>query len=204
MHSTKTQFECIFVELRQKGIKSIVVGSLYRPPNSNTKKFIDQYKNMLHKVDLEKKELILGMDHNLDLLKSNSHRNTQDFLDINIDNNLFPCVTHPMRITKSSATLIDNIFISQRLHKSFDSCIILHDISDHMPSIVNIHNTKHDIDEPLEFECRSLSKDRLHEINNLLLMTDWTNLHKDDVNIAFSEFQNRVENCIDKIAPLKK
>ena len=31
-------FECIFVELRQKGIKSIVVGSLYRPPNSNPKK----------------------------------------------------------------------------------------------------------------------------------------------------------------------
>ena len=96
------------------------------------------------------------------------------------------CNTPNARITKSSATLIDNIFISQRLHKSFNSCIILHGISDHMPSIVNIHNTKHDIDEPLEFECRSLSKDRLHEINNLLLMTGWTNLHKDDVNIAFS------------------
>ena len=73
-----------------------------------------------------------------------------------------------------------------------------------MPSIVNIHNTKHDIDEPLEFECRSLSKDRLHEINNLLLTTDWTTLHKDNVNIAFSEFQNRVENCIDIIAPIKR
>ena len=159
---------------------------------------------MLHKAYLEKKELILGMDHNLDLLKSNTHKNTQDFLDINIDNNLFPSITHLTRITKSSGTLIDNIFTSQSLHKSFDSCIVLHDISDHMPSIVNIHNTKHDIDEPLEFECRSLSKNRLHKINNLLLTTNWTNLHKDDINKAFNDFQKWMGSCIDTIAPIKR
>ena len=73
-----------------------------------------------------------------------------------------------------------------------------------MPSIVNIHNTKHDIDEPLEFECRSLSKNRLQEINNLLLTTDWTTLHKDNVNKAFNDFQKWVESCIDAIAPIKR
>ena len=73
-----------------------------------------------------------------------------------------------------------------------------------MPSIVNIHNTKHDTSEPLEFECRSLLKTRLQEINNLLLTTDWSTLHKDDVNIAFIDFQTCVDYCIDTIAPIKR
>ena len=46
-------FECIFVEIRPKGIKPIILGSLYRSPNSKSKEFIEQYKSMLHKVHLE-------------------------------------------------------------------------------------------------------------------------------------------------------
>ena len=33
----------------------------------------------------EKKELIIGMDHNLDLLKSSEHKLTQQFLDTLLD-----------------------------------------------------------------------------------------------------------------------
>ena len=98
---------------------------------------------MLQELYKEKnKEIILGMDHNLNLLKTNTHKDTQDFLDINFNNNIFPCITHPTRITKSTATLIDSVFISQQLHKSFDSFIVIHDKSDHMPSIVNLHDQK--------------------------------------------------------------
>ena len=35
------------------------------------------------------------MDHNLDLLKAMVHKDTQDFLDINLNENLLPCITHP-------------------------------------------------------------------------------------------------------------
>ena len=99
-------------------------------------------------IDLIKKEniteTILGMDHNLDLLKASSHKITQEFIDLNFNNNLLPCITRPTRITKTSATLIDNIFVSQTLHKSFDSCILINDLSDHMPSLLNIHDQKCD------------------------------------------------------------
>ena len=49
------------------------------------------------------KEIILGMDHNLDLLKSSSYSETQEFIDTNFDNNILPCITRPTRITKSTA-----------------------------------------------------------------------------------------------------
>ena len=64
------------------------------------------------------------MYHNLDLLKSNSHKDTQKFIDINFDANILPCITRLTRIIKSTATLIDNVFVSQYLHKAFDSAIL--------------------------------------------------------------------------------
>ena len=123
------------------------------------------------------KEIIVGMDHNLDLLKTNSHSEIQHFININFNNNFFPCITRPTRITKSTATLINNIFISQKLHKTFDSCVIINEISDHMHSMINIHEQGYSNNEALEFKCRSLDKNKIKEINNKLLTTDWSTLN---------------------------
>ena len=144
------------------------------------------------------------MDHNLDLLKSSPNEDTQEFLDLNFDQNIIPCITSPTCITKSTATLIDNIFISQHLHNSFDSCVLINDISDHMPSIVNIHDQKYDNTKPLQFECRSLNdKRKITELNNLLAVIDWSTLHPSNVDLAFNQFQMKIKESMDKIAPIK-
>ena len=138
--------------------KPIIIGSIYRPPNTNAKEFNTQYNEILKTLSKEKnKEIIIGMDHNLDLLKSNNHIETQKFMDINFEANILPCITRPTRITKSTATLIDNVFVSQNLHKAFDSAILLNDMSDHLPSLVIIHNQSMDITDHWEFNCRSLN-----------------------------------------------
>ena len=186
-----------------KGKHSIVVGSLYRTPSTNPKKFNHAYNRLVNKITKEKKEIILGMDHNLNLLKSSTHTETQSFIDINFDHYLFPCITRPTRITKTSATLIDNIFISQKLHNSFDSCIVVHDLSDHLPSIINLHDQLSKASGHIEFKCRSLNKNKLESINRELLSTDWTNLNNSNVNTALDEFQSKIEECLDSIAPLK-
>ena len=64
---------------------------------------------------------------------------TQKFIEFNLDSNLLPCVTRPTRITKSTATLIDNVFISKYLQGKQDSKTIITDISDHLPSLVTIN-----------------------------------------------------------------
>ena len=138
-----------------------IIGSIYRPPNTSSKEFNNQYKELMKTLTKEKnKEIIIGMDRNLDLLKSNSHTETQKFIDTNFDTNLLPCIT---RITKSTATLIDNVFISQNLHKNFESSILVNDISDHLPSIVTIHNQLADNTEPWEFNCRSLNETKMEK-----------------------------------------
>ena len=144
-----------------KSLPSILVCSLYRPPNTKSLEFLKQYKLMLETIrKTHKGEIIIGMDHNMDFLKASIHKDNQEFLDLNFEHKILPCITRPTCITKTKATLIDNVFISQYLHNSFDSCVLISDISDHMPSIVNIHDQKHDNIKPLEFTCRSINDEK--------------------------------------------
>ena len=144
------------------------------------------------------------MDHNLDLLKINSHIETQKFLDINFDADMYPCITRSTRITKTLATLIDNVFINKELHNSFDACILVHELSDHLPCIVNMHDIKNDNNEQLVFESHTLSDENILKINQLFMTTDWSQLHGTDVNKTFQEFQNKLDYCLNKIAPIKR
>ena len=82
------------------------------------------------------------MDQNLDLLKSHIHMQTQTFLENILNVNLILTITRPTRITKSSATLIDYIYISNQLNYKFDPCILLSNISYHMPTLTIIWQNK--------------------------------------------------------------
>ena len=81
--------------------KSIVVGSIYRVPNSSECLFNKKYKELLQSVlSKTNKELIIGIDQNLDLLKTHIHHQTQQFLKNNLDHNLLPVITSPKGITR--------------------------------------------------------------------------------------------------------
>ena len=105
------------------------------------------------------REIILCMDHNLEILKCHLHEPTKQFHDRLFELGLFPTITRPTRITQTTATLIDNIFVSGKLHQVFDSCILLHDISDHLPSLTLLKQTKMLNKEPLEFISRNLNEE---------------------------------------------
>ena len=81
-------------------------------------------------------------DHNVDLLKGNQHPPTQKFIENITDLNLYPTITRPSRITHHSATLIDNIYVSDQLHRSFDSMLLINDMSDHLPTVTLLKQTK--------------------------------------------------------------
>ena len=57
--------ESLFIEITSNN-KTIVIGELYRIPNSDATLFNERYNNLLQSV---KSELIIGADHNLDFLK---------------------------------------------------------------------------------------------------------------------------------------
>ena len=88
---------------------------MYRPPNTNVNEFLDTFQKLCKGIRDLQKDCIIGLDHNLDLIKQSIHQKTQEFIENILDNNLLPTITKPTRISKSSATLIDNVKTGNRL-----------------------------------------------------------------------------------------
>ena len=67
-----------------KGDKDkILITSCYRAPNTDQLEFLNSYTKLLESMKKEWCSMTIGLDHNLDLLKCNSHQKTQKFIEIN-------------------------------------------------------------------------------------------------------------------------
>ena len=116
------------------------------------------------------------MDHNLDLLKSHLNSTTNDFLEINLDRELLPCISKPTRITNKSASLIDNILISRGLQRNFDSFIITEDISDHFACLSVIKDQNKSIKGPRFIKTRKVDDSKINDITKKLQEFDWMDI----------------------------
>ena len=70
--------ESIFVETTHKGHK-MLVGEIYRVPNTDPVVAIERYDNILDKIQ-NVHNVIIGMDQNLDLLKVSPAVHTQAYI----------------------------------------------------------------------------------------------------------------------------
>ena len=200
------QVESTFIEITTKGGLPVIIGSMYKPPNTDTAEFLQPLREIIGKsrIHTKKPEIIIGMDHNLDLLKSNLHKSTHAFLELMLQNELYPSITRPSRITNTMATLIDNIFISEKFHRSFDSAVLISDISDHLPLLCLVKQTKILDKSPLEFQSRALTDDKLCAIKNKLYRVDWIrHLNLPGCNNNFNIYSNILKEVMDEVAPLK-
>ena len=142
------------------------------------------------------------MDHNLDFLKAGKHTTTQSFVDLNLDIGLFPTVTRPMRITHTSATLIDNIMINKSLYDKHCIAILLSDLSNHLPCLLTVSNTKKSKQEPMYRTICDTSDKAMKSLNHDLKGINW-NTALDNVDDLFNDFHNKVQQQIDKHCPEK-
>ena len=181
--------------------KPIIFLSLYRAPNSDAKQFNSSYRNILTSLKDEKhKHVIFGLDHNLDLTKSTKHQATRDFLEITLDYEMFPVITKPTRITKSTAMLIDNILVSKELFKQYTSGILIDDISDHLLCLFVAKKSKLSCKEPIVITSRKLTPKIIGRIESALKHTTLVD-ESQDLNLQFNMFHSKLCNIIDKEAP---
>ena len=105
------EMETIFIEL-DKSIfstkRNIILGLIYRMPDSSVKVFNERMESNLNVITREKKICYFMGDLNICFLKNESHKLTSDFIDIIYSYNVFPLISKPTRVTKTSATLIDH------------------------------------------------------------------------------------------------
>ena len=183
------------------GKTNIHVCALYRPPNSDESQFLELIETLTKN---RKINTIIGLDHNLDLLKAHKHKTTQTFIDKILNHDHLPVITKPTRITKSTATLIDNIVISQKLQSNYHCGILIDDISDHLPCFIRIENVKPGLKTPEVRKYRKLNDDAISEINVSLKECDWSELTNRDCSSSFDYFHQKLTDIIDSHAPEKE
>ena len=160
---------------------------------------------ILKKIKLLKCSLIIGTDHNLDLLKNDRHSETQNFLENILCNEMIPCITRPTRITKSSETLRDNIITSRNIFDSLTCGIMISDISDHFPCLLMWPNALSNKKKYIEFESHKLDDKHLPNIKSDL-SKDWSKLLStdNDVNQNFQLFHNEITTVLNTYTETKK
>ena len=143
----------------------------------------------MEKIDKEKKIGYLLGDFNLDLLKSDIHNTTLDFLNLLFSHSFWPLITRPTRVTSSSATLIDNIFTNNiALKMSSINGIIINDITDHFP-IFHICKDVVTVEEEKVIFNRNFTHKAQLSFNSVLQDMDWNCvLNESDTNKAYSMF----------------
>ena len=102
--------ETKFIEIVNNNGKNIIVGVIYRPPNSYFATFESTMNTILEKIDRENKLCYLMGDFNIDLFKSDSCDYASQFFEQLSTSSFFPLITKATRITNHTETLIDNIF----------------------------------------------------------------------------------------------
>ena len=114
---------------------NIIIGVQYRHPTRNDESYLKYLNNTLHKIQKEKKKVLITGDFNCNLLKYNFKNEINEFLGIMLKNLFLPHITGPTRVCKQKPSLIDNIF----LNDAEVPCIsgnLTSKISDHLPSFI--------------------------------------------------------------------
>ena len=130
--------ESLWIKVPVKLNHNIIVGVIYRHPHSDLSAFMSSLNNNLDKINNEQKYCVLMGDFNLNLLNSDSHLPTDEFLNSLGTYFYSPHILQPTRITSHSATLIDNIFFNSLSHHTV-SGNVLYDLSDHLPNFLIIN-----------------------------------------------------------------
>ena len=153
---------------------------------------------------MQKKIGFLFGDFNIDLLQFNKNK-VGKFVATITSIDFFSTISLPTRITDTTSTLIDNIFVSP--HQSFyESCNLLTGISDHLARF--IISVSFSMSEPSSTvstyrDWKVLDPKKLSESLNQINWNETVSLERNDLDYSFRRFFDILTSLIDKHIPLK-
>ena len=199
------QVEQLFIEIDKSSLhvkKNVIVGITYRPPDKDSLVFNDTVQTALAKIDKQKKFGYLLGYFNLNLLKSEIHNPTLDFLNSLFSYSFWPLITRPTRVTSSAATLIDSIFTNNIALKMFCvNVIVINDITDNFPIFHIGKDVVINEEKKIIFKRNFTHKAQLL-FTSLLQDVDWSCiLNESDTNKAYAMCVHVYSAIYDKAFP---
>ena len=134
----KCNFENKWVEICSDDSK-FILGCIYRHPNGNINHFREALCKTLEKIP-DTTQCIIGGDLNINLIHI-QEQEVSDYVTDLMAKGFFPKIYLPTRITDSTCTLIDHLFV--KLAKKDDKTTLISgnifsDITDHLPIFFSI------------------------------------------------------------------
>lgn len=189
-------------------INKVVMVCVYRSPSGNIDNFfqcIDKVLFSINKKFVKHKKIICG-DFNICLLKES--QNKTSFKDILRENNFTQTITEPTRVTRTTATLIDNIFINyDRYLKGF---VIDTALSDHYGQVIGLSENKKEISSSNN-KCskersigRIFSESKLDQFAYEISHFSWDDVYRiSDCDAAYTVFLSKISKLMEIVFPLK-
>ena len=144
-------------------------------------------------------------DFNVDLLKINTHIQSNDFYDSLPSTFFTPFILQPTRL--HSKTLIDNIFFNSSEYQSVSGNLII-EISDHLIQFLILEGfiKESSLPETNLFK-RDIRNFNEREFEETVLKMNWQNicnLQSNDPNISCNNYFNSITYLLDEFAPFRK
>ena len=184
------------------GKKNIIIGVVYRPPQSNLDLVVNEMQDILLNPLFVNKTIFLMGDYNANLLRYDENDHINAFLNMMLSFSLMPLIIKPTRVTDNSSTLIDNIFCNLQPFPS--SGIIISDLSDHFPIFTRVNLQCNSYNHEVKY-IRKNNPSNIAKFREALIAADWTKiLHEQDVNTSFNCFVDRFMLLYNKNVPVVK
>ena len=197
-------FESLFIKINLNN-QPILCGTIYRSPScqaSKNEEFLVELNACLIEINKIKNNISFLMgDFNYDLLNS-KNATIMKFVDLLFDNSFYSLINKPTHFTNSTATILDQIW-PYSLSISVKSGILVHQISDHLPVLINTDLKRTEVtNEPKYTRFFSQNNCRCF-IQNLSETDIEPILNTNDPNLAYNLFMNIYSTAVNKFFPIK-
>ena len=187
--------EDVWMEVTVNDKTKIVVGAVYRHPQSNIKLFSMEFKKKILCLKTYKRFIILG-DINIDYNCYNSSNSVRIYANGITSLGCKQLISCPTRISLKKKSILDHIYVdSTMIDEVVTTAVIEHDISDHFPIVVKLNTLikRKEIFRPL---VRKIAPEMIEnfiiELDSVLKRSDPTNM---------SELTSNMINVIDNFFP---
>ena len=193
--------EICTVEVFVNGSSIILLG-IYRPHSDTVSNFSDHLNTILSNPYLSNKTCMILGDLNICLLKQ--EQPNLEFSNMLFSHHFAPLITKPTRfspIAIEAPSLLDHIWYNNYIpHK----CGIIElDITDHMPTFINLMFVNMSSSSKIKIDFRLINDSTKNIFKNNLESFNWDHIVDDDVDIYMENFTQVLNDLHCKSFPLK-
>ena len=196
----KKVFESLFINIEIDG-KKCICGTVYRSPKQNHGTFSKTLRDVMKELSKINKRTIIVGDLNYNLLADN-YKHVNNCVDTFFEFGYFPLINLPTRITSTAGSALDHIW-TNIIDMPVKSAVIVNEVSDHLPTYLNIGTSKSINDTVIQ--KRIFSEKNTEAFNNYLHDMPISDiLDTKDTDTAYNLFTERYLKIFEKAFPIRK